>query len=100
MEIKIDDKTGVVQDNEEVLHGFVKNEDELKPYQSRLLTEYRELHERVGKLEKFINSYSAGKMNIGLTCSIDLLTQQLTAMKTYETILHIRLIHEGLIKDD
>lgn len=67
----------------------------MEKFQERMLNEYRELYDRVEKLEKFINENP-------LFDKLDKQERiyqvwQLTGMKEYRAALGNRLIHQGLM---
>jgi len=62
-------------------------ENELAPYQERMLNELYELEERIEKAEKFLETNGEEI----------LLAQQVAAMKQYATILRERCVVEGII---
>lgn len=62
-------------------------ENELAPYQSRMLNELHELEERIEKAEKFLETNGEEI----------LLALQVAAMKQYATILRERCVVEGII---
>lgn len=62
---------------------------ETKEYQTRMLTEFKQLVERRSILEKTVNSESCANIE---SKQIELLRKQLEAMLQYEEILFIRII--------
>ncbi|MDO5116375.1 MAG: hypothetical protein Q4D58_09795 [Synergistaceae bacterium] len=62
----------------------------------RLELEYKELSERVEKLEAMLEKYRAGILGFKPNCSYDLLYEQLVYMKNYLAVLEKRARIEGL----
>lgn len=62
---------------------------ETKEYQTRMLTEFKQLVERRSILEKTVNSESCANIE---SKQIELLRKQLEAMLQYEEILFTRII--------
>ena len=68
----------------------------MQPYQELFLKEIDELADRTQKLEAMIEKYAKKELDFTPTCSLELLTMQLNAMKSYLTILQVRKGIEGL----
>lgn len=64
--------------------------EELRPYQQRFVTEYRELNERIGKLHAILENEKPHD------CPRSLLESQLDAMIAYAQILEKRAEIEGI----
>ena len=66
-------------------------------YKERLKIEYKELDERIGKLQNLLEKYFKGELDFTPNCSYDLLHEQLVYMEGYRAILERRLEIEGVI---
>ena len=67
----------------------------------RLLIEYKELVERVDKLEVLLMKNDASRLTFVLNCPAGLLVEQLGTMKEYANILRIRmLVYEGITLEE
>lgn len=56
-------------------------------YKQRMCIEYRQLTERITKLELILCKAKTDKLDFKLSCPIELLERQLTVMKEYREIL-------------
>lgn len=65
-------------------------------YKNRMITEYRELKERHGKLHKMCAGYIAGTLDFKPNCPIDMLLHQLDIMNDYMFVLEQRAEIEGI----
>ena len=67
----------------------------------RLLIEYKELVERVDKLEVLLMKNDASRLTFVLNCPARLLVEQLGTMKEYADILRRRmLVYEGITLEE
>lgn len=66
--------------------------NDIKPYQKRLIAEYRHLKTNAQKLKTFIDDHEGVELN----CPLELLTRQLKAMIALEQVLMERLLVEHL----
>lgn len=69
-------------------------------YKQRFIEEYRQLDERVQKLQRTLDRHHAGTLGFTPDCPIELLSKQLLTMIDYKNILeeraeieHIELAH-------
>ena len=62
----------------------------MEAYKKRMAIEYRELKERTDKLEKMLDKWNKGTLDVEPTCSWWLLKNQLEVMKDYVGILQTR----------
>lgn len=65
-------------------------------YKDRFAAEYQQLVYRVNKLDKMVKKYKAGELNFTPTCTVELLEEQLVAMKKYASVLKKRAKIENL----
>lgn len=68
----------------------------MEAYKQRMVNEYKELKERVDKLDNMLCKYSAGDLEFEPTCPNYLLEDQLEAMTEYLNILEKRAEIEGV----
>lgn len=68
----------------------------MEHYKMRMGIEYRQLLERITKLEIFLNKVKTDKLDFELSCPIELLEKQLCVMKEYREILIERATIEGV----
>lgn len=68
----------------------------MKPYQTRLIQEYKDLHEKISKLTQFIEDLKEDKIHYEVKCPLYLFQQQLDVMKEYLDILDARIYVEGI----
>ena len=71
--------------------------DTLKPFEQRLVEEYRDLDAKTKKLEKFIDTDNPTYYTLALAEQTDLVTQ-LHAMIIYRLALSNRLSRKGLLE--
>lgn len=62
----------------------------MSDYKHRMIREYRELQERISKLEHMLVGYAEGTLDFKPACSFQLLESQLYAMRIYADILQER----------
>lgn len=67
----------------------------MKSYQKRFIEEYRQLTQRLSKLDKMLNKYVAGTLDFEPDCPIRLLQEQRRVMSEYVDILEARAKFEG-----
>lgn len=68
----------------------------MEAYKERMAAEYRELEERIKKLDAIIDRYYDGTLDFTLNCPIEILRAQRTAMGKYMDVLEIRAEIEGV----
>ncbi|HEL0689998.1 TPA: hypothetical protein TUW76_001077 [Streptococcus equi subsp. zooepidemicus] len=68
----------------------------MKPHQKRFVEEYRQLTQRLSKLDKMLNRYAAGTLGFEPDCPIRLLQEQRRVMSEYVDILEARAKFEGI----
>lgn len=68
----------------------------MEAYKERMAEEYRELEERIKKLDAIIDRYYDGTLDFTLNCPIEILRAQRTAMGKYMDVLDIRAEIEGV----
>ncbi|HEK9247906.1 TPA: hypothetical protein SUN31_001970 [Streptococcus equi subsp. equi] len=68
----------------------------MKPHQKRFVEEYRQLTQRLSKLDKMLNKYVAGTLDFEPDCPIRLLQEQRRVMSGYVDILEARAKFEGV----
>lgn len=68
----------------------------MEGYKKRMVEEYRELREKYVKLHRMIVKYEAGKLEFELTCPVEILKQQASAMGKYLYTLEVRAQIEGI----
>lgn len=68
----------------------------MESYKMRMGIEYRQLTERITKLELMLNKAKSNKLDFELSCPIELLKKQLSVMKEYQAILIERAGIEGV----
>lgn len=65
----------------------------IEPFVSRMITEYKELNEKIVKLEKFLNGETFKNLS---SLKQDLLKSQYSSMLSYSSTLRIRINIEGV----
>lgn len=60
-------------------------------YKDRLVSEYKELSDRVYRLRAKVDSINSGETELDLTCPVELLQRQLDVMCEYMDILKERV---------
>lgn len=65
----------------------------IEPFVSRMITEYKELNEKIVKLEKFLNGETFKNLS---QLKQDLLKSQHSSMLSYSSTLRIRINIEGV----
>lgn len=68
----------------------------MSDYKSRMKQEYLELTTRISKLRRMIVMSKVDKLEFKLSCKIELLEEQLEAMRKYALILETRAIIEEI----
>ncbi|CRT22162.1 phage protein [Streptococcus equi subsp. equi] len=68
----------------------------MKPHQKRFVEEYRQLTQRLSKLDKMLNRYAAGTLGFEPDCPIRLLQEQRRVMSEYVDILEARAKFEDI----
>ena len=68
----------------------------MEHYKMRMVIEYRQLIERITKLEILLNKAKTNKLDFELSCPIELLEKQLCVMNEYREILIERATIEGV----
>lgn len=68
----------------------------MKPHQKRFVEEYRQLTQRLSKLDKMLNRYAAGTLGFEPDCPIRLLQEQRRVMSEYVDIMEARAKFEGI----
>ena len=68
----------------------------MEHYKMRMAMEYRQLVERITKLEILLNKAKSNKLDFELSCPIELLENQLSVMNEYREILIERATIEGV----
>lgn len=68
----------------------------MEHYKMRMAMEYRQLVERITKLEILLNKAKSNKLDFELSCPIELLENQLSVMNEYREILIERATVEGV----
>lgn len=68
----------------------------MEHYKMRVGIEYRQLNERITKLEILLTKAKTNKLDFALNCPIELLEKQLLVMKEYRQILIERATIEGV----
>ncbi len=68
----------------------------MKPWEERMVQEYKELKERYTKLHKILVKYDAGKLEFEPKCPVGLLREQASIMGRYLYILEERALLEGV----
>ena len=68
----------------------------MEDYKVRFIKEYRELKERVSKLDNMLTKYDNGTLEFTPAYSISLLKAQFFAMRAYLTILEERAVIEDI----
>ncbi|HEL0236218.1 TPA: hypothetical protein TVJ95_000883 [Streptococcus equi subsp. zooepidemicus] len=71
----------------------------MKPHQKRFVEEYRQLTQRLSKLDKMLNRYAAGTLGFEPDCPIRLLQEQRRVMSEYVDIMEARAKFEGIDLD-
>ncbi|HEK9989176.1 TPA: hypothetical protein TVK02_001354 [Streptococcus equi subsp. zooepidemicus] len=71
----------------------------MKPHQKRFVEEYRQLTQRLSKLDKMLNKYVAGTLDFEPDCPIRLLQEQRRVMSEYVDIMEARAKFEGIDLD-
>ncbi|HEK9993520.1 TPA: hypothetical protein TT573_000591 [Streptococcus equi subsp. zooepidemicus] len=71
----------------------------MKPHQKRFVEEYRQLTQRLSKLDKMLNRYAAGTLGFEPDCPIRLLQEQRRVMSDYVDIMEARAKFEGIDLD-
>lgn len=71
----------------------------MKPYQTRLIQEYKELYDRKQKLAAFINDLQEGRIHYEVKSPRYLFQQQLEVMNEYLDILEARAYVENIDLD-
>lgn len=69
---------------------------ELKPYQKRFIIEYRQLVNRIGKLDAMLERYREGTLDFTPKTPIGLLIDQANRMDEYKLVLEERAKVEGI----
>ncbi len=59
----------------------------MESYKMRMGIEYRQLTERITKLEQMLNKAKSDRLDFKLSCPIELLEKQLSVMNEYRSIL-------------
>ena len=59
----------------------------MESYKMRMGIEYRQLEQRITKLEILLSKAKSDKLDFKLNCPIELLERQLSVMKDYRAIL-------------
>lgn len=65
-------------------------------YKERFKAEYHQLEVRIARLDKMLEKWVAGRLEFKPTCSFELLSNQLEAMKKYSKCLEERAVIEGI----
>lgn len=65
-------------------------------YKNRMADEYRELKERIDRLNRIIVQYDDGSLDFDPTTPIEVLRAQLYSMRAYLSILRYRADIEGV----
>ena len=65
-------------------------------YKERFLAEYRQVSDRVEKLDAFLKKYRAGTLNFKPSCPLHMLEVQLGIMNSYKTMLESRAQVENI----
>lgn len=65
-------------------------------YKERFKLEFKELSERIIKLDAMLKKYDAGTLDFTPTCSYELLYRQLLSMEAYQYILKERAEVENI----
>lgn len=68
----------------------------MEAYKERMAAEYRELEERLNKLDAIIDRYYDGTLDFTLNCPVEILRAQRIAMGKYMDVLEIRAEIEGV----
>lgn len=68
----------------------------MEAYKERMAAEYRELEERIKKLDAILTKYDNGTLEFTLNCPIELLRAQRSAMGNYRDCLEVRAEIEGV----
>ena len=68
----------------------------MEAYKERMVKEYWDLKGKYDKLHKMLVKHDAGKLNLTLTCPIELLREQAATMGKYLFILEKRAIIEDI----
>lgn len=71
-------------------------ENNLQPWQSRMVTEYKELKDKYDKLHKMLVRHDAGTLDFTPVCPIELLEKQAYYMGQYLRILETRAEIENI----
>lgn len=69
---------------------------ELKPYQKRMIIEYRQLEHRYYKLRDMLNELECGTLDFKPECPVSMLREQLNTMSKYMDQLEIRSVIEHI----
>lgn len=65
-------------------------------YRERFIAEYEQLRIRIVKLENMIKDFHEGSLSFTPSCPVELLEDQLDAMKDYKNVLEQRASIEGI----
>lgn len=69
----------------------------MEAYKERMRNEYRELTERLTKLDAILEKYDKGTLDFELDCPPRLLREQARVMGDYQAILEERAAIEGVV---
>lgn len=78
------------------LTKFKTENNKMKPHQKRFVEEYRQLTQRLSKLDKMLKKYAQGTLGFEPDCPIRLLQEQRRVMSEYVDILEARAKFEGV----
>lgn len=56
-------------------------------YMDRFLAEYHQLNNRIAGLQRMLEGYKNGTLNVTPNCSYEILNEQLACMKAYRHVL-------------